>query len=76
VNIDTEAIYTTLCRSSDPAAALDRMADDTLAALLRDLEAGGVDSGIPGIVAGLCEREAARRFVIDRIGREGAVGEG
>jgi hypothetical protein len=74
--VNLENIYRELCVSTDPAAALDRMGDATLAALNIHLEASGVRSGIPAIVAGLVELEIVRRWVAEHAGNHSPVGEG
>lgn len=74
--MNLEALYHKLCLSGTPAADLDRMSDQALAALVRHLERAGVHSGVPAIISGLAEREAAKRFVTYKLGVEGAVGEG
>jgi hypothetical protein len=74
--MNLEAIYHKLCLSGTPAADLDRMGDDTIAAMVRHLAQAGVTGGIPGIMTGLVEQEAAKRFALDKLGREGAAGEG
>jgi hypothetical protein len=73
--VNLEGIYDNLCRSGDPEAALAKLGDTTLAALLRHLDAAGIHSGIPGLMLAMAEKEAGARFVTDRIGSEGAVGE-
>lgn len=74
--MNTPAIYQKLCLEADPARALDRMGDDTLAALAADLTASGVTTGIPGIVTGLVEIEIVRRWTAQHAPQGGAVGEG
>lgn len=74
--MNLEAIYETLCLSGDPAMSLDRMGDGTLAALSIHLEASGVKSGIPWIMAGLVDLEIVKRWRRDTAPQGGAVGEG
>jgi hypothetical protein len=74
--MNVEAIYNTLCQSAKPKDFLKRMGDNTLADLIRHLANRGINSGIPGMITGLAEQEAAARFVSDKLGSEGAVGEG
>ena len=74
--MDLERIYQTLCLSADPKAALERMGDGTLSALVIHLEGAGILSGIPGIILGLAENEAARRFVAANLNNLSPVGEG
>lgn len=74
--MNLKAIYHTLCATGDPATVLDRMGDGTLAALARHLSAGGVNSGIPAIVAGLVDLEIVTRWTRDNAPQGGAVGEG
>lgn len=74
--MNIEGIYNSLCQTATPSDRLKVMTDETLAALLQHLTQRGIHSGVPGIIAGLAEREAARRFVSDKLGSEGAVGEG
>ncbi len=74
--MNLEAIYHALCASGDPAAALDRLGDGTLAALALHLSAAGVRSGIPAIVAGLVDLEIVTRWTRDNAPQGGAVGEG
>ena len=69
-------IYNCLCQSATPTDDLKRMGDDTLAALIQHLAKLGINRGVPGIIAGLADREAALRFAADKQGSEGAVGEG
>ena len=70
------AIYQRLCLEADPARTLDRMGDDTLAALAADLTASGITTGVPGIVTGLVEIEIVRRWTAEHADAAGAVGEG
>jgi hypothetical protein len=74
--MNLETIYQSLCMAAAPAAALERMGDTTLAAMIVHLEASGIESGIPGMVLGLCEREAARRFLTEHHDNHSPVGEG
>jgi hypothetical protein len=73
---DLEAIYQTLTKSADPAALLDRMGDATLAALSIHLDASGIRSGVPAIVAGMAENEIVKRWVAEHAGNHSPVGEG
>lgn len=74
--MNLEAIYNQLCRTGTPKADLERMSDRAVAELVKHLEASGVNSGIPALLTGMVEQEAAKRFAIEHLGREGAVGEG
>lgn len=74
--MNLDAIYTTLCLSDDPAAALRKMQDATLSALATHLAGSGITTGIPGLVLAMAEAEAARRWLADNQDRPGAVGEG
>lgn len=74
--MNVEAIYATLCRAADPAGALHRMTDATLAALITDLAAAGMTSGVPALIAALAEAEAATRWLEEHTPQGGAVGEG
>ena len=73
---DLENIYHTLCMSADPAARLDRMGDARLAALSIHLEASGIRSGVPAVVAGLVDLEILKRWVAEHAGNDSPVGEG
>jgi hypothetical protein len=74
--IDLEAIYQTLTKSADPAALLEKMGDARLADLHIHLEASGIVSGVPGIVAGLAELEIIKRWVAEHAGNHSPAGEG
>ena len=74
--MNLEAIYQTLCKSSDPAALLEKMGDARLADLHIHLEACGIVSGVPGIVAGLAELEIVRRWVAEHRDNHSPAGEG
>jgi hypothetical protein len=74
--VNVEAIYATLCRAADPAGALHRMSDSTLAALITDLAAAGMTSGVPALIAAMGDAEAATRWLEDHAPQGGAVGEG
>lgn len=74
--MNLEAIYHALCASGDPAAALDKLGDGTLAALALHLSAAGINSGIPAVVAGLVDIEIVARWTREHAPQGGAVGEG
>jgi hypothetical protein len=73
--MNVEAIYQTLCKSADTAGAIHSLQDATLAALITDLEASGITSGVPALIAAMCEGEAAARWMEDQT-IPGAVGMG
>lgn len=74
--MNLEAIYQTLCLSDDPAGALRKMQRETLCALGFHLAASGITTGIPGLVLGMVEAEAAQRYLEENKIASGAVGEG
>lgn len=67
MNADT--IYQAVCRSGDTRKSLEDMPDATLAVLITHLQAAGIESGVPGIVTGLAETEAARRWVAQQLAK-------
>lgn len=66
--------FETICRAAEPAAAIRKLPDHQLHGLIRTLDAPA--SGIPALVHGMAEHEAARRWMDEHTDRPGAVGEG
>ena len=64
-----------LCWAADPAASLRQMRDETIGAVLAELEHAPA-TGIPAILAGLVEAEIVRRWRAECQPSPGAVGEG
>jgi len=67
-------IYQEVCTEENPGAYIGRLGDARLAELTRHL--AEATSGVPGLILGMCEGEAARRWLDDQKDRIGAVGEG
>jgi len=67
-------IYSQACTVDDPATYVAALSDSLLARLIGGLASAA--GGIPALILGLCEVEAAKRWVAAQRDRSGAVGEG
>ena len=81
--MNAEAMYGTICRSVDPAAAVGRLGDSALAVLITDLNASGMHSGIQALVCGSaasccfsrsCRASSASRMALVSTAISGARG--
>jgi hypothetical protein len=72
--MNVEAIYAAICKAGDTAGAIRNLQDATLAALITDLVASGIHSGVPAEIAAMCQIEAAQRWMEEQP-TPGAVGE-
>ena len=67
-------LYREACTEEDPGGYVSALSDHRLACLMDHI--GNATSGIPALILGLCQEEAASRWLLDQKDRIGAVGEG
>ena len=67
-------IYQAVCTEDDPSAHIARLNDAWLVLLISELSYA--KSGVPALILGMAEWEAAKRWVRDNEDRAGAMGEG
>lgn len=73
--MNPEAIFTSLCETSDPEARLGNQSDETLFQLHRYLSATH-RKAVYGLMLGLVELEIHRRWLEEQSNKSGAMGEG
>ena len=71
-----EKLFVEACQVEDPQRHVASLKDGKLAALISHLQGETAGLGFRGLVLGICELEAAKRWMHDRKDRAGAVGEG
>ena len=75
--MNAEHTFASVCEAPDPQTRLAELKACKLESLIKHLR--WVDSpatGIPGLILGMAELEAAGRWMTERKDRAGAVGEG